>query len=308
MSPTTPRSALFSLLVAGTAAAQSPCLDQSYLPSPLTNGLEITANQPVTQTFTAGKTGQLLQVEISRLEHHNGVSSNPLQIDLVTTDPSGVPTSTVLASVTVQPSAVSTSIAPLLIDVSAFNVFVQAGQVLGLALTSPNAPGTPSYGWWGEAPGGGYTNGQVFIQQTLSLSVWDLAFQTWVLVPAGATNYGAGHPGTTGIPNLGSSAYPVIGTTPVLLLGNSANVPTLGVLFFGVAAANVPTPWGGTALVLPLASIGLAVPAGGAQLPLPIPNDHTLCGFALYVQGIVLDAGASQDLAFTPGLELVVGH
>lgn len=304
----TPRSTLLSLLIAGTAAAQSAHLDQSYLPSPLTNGLEVTANQPVTQTFTVGRTGQLLQVEISRIEHHNGVSANPLQIDVVTTDAAGVPTATVLASATVPPGGVSISIAPLLIDVSAFNVFVQAGQRLGLALTSPNGPGTPSYAWWGEAPGGGYANGQVFIQQTLSLSVWDLAFQTWVADTASWQSYGAGHAGKNGVPSLASSANPAIGTAPNVLVGNSVNAATLGVLFFGLAPADVPTPWGGTALLQPLTSAGLALAPGGTQLPLAIPFGHSLCGFHLFLQAIVLDAGASQGIAFTPGLEYVLGH
>ena len=296
-----------SLLLASTAAAQGACLDQSYQPGSLTNGLEVTANQPVTQTFTVGITGQLVQVEVSRIGHHNGVSSNPLQIAVVTTDLTGTPTTTVLASASVQAASVPTSIGSVLVDISAFNVAVQAGQVLGLALTSPNAPGTPSYGWWGVAPGGAYAQGQVFIQQTIGLSVWDLAFQTWVLAPASWTNYGPGHPGTNGIPSLTSSANPVIGTAPNLLLGNSANAPTFGGLLFGFSTAAASTPWGGTALLQPLSSVGLAVPQGGAQFPFSLPNDPTLCGFVVYVQGVLLDAGASHGIAFTSGLAYSIG-
>ncbi len=69
---------------AAAAAAQTGSLDQSYLPAALTNGLEVTAAQPVTQTFTCGRTGQLTFVEISRLRHHNGISGNPLTVSLVT--------------------------------------------------------------------------------------------------------------------------------------------------------------------------------------------------------------------------------
>jgi hypothetical protein len=213
----------------------------------------------------------------------------------------------VLASVVVPPASISTSIAPLTIDLSSFSLVVQSGQVLGLALTSPNPPGTPSYAWWGEAPGGGYANGQIFIQQTLPLPVWDLAFQTWVSVPASWSNYGAGHPGTNGVPSLTSSANPVLGTTPDVLLGNSTSSLTAGAVFFGVATANVPTPWGGTALVQPLVSAGLVLPPGGAALPFAMPNDPTLCGFVLYAQGVVIDAGASAGIAFTPGLTYVLG-
>lgn len=304
----TSASVLVPLSFVAAAAAQGACVDQSYLPASLTNGLEVTANQPVTQTFTCGRTGILHTVEVSRLRHHNGISSNPLTVSIVTTTPAGVPTTTVLASVVVQPSGISTSaIAPLTIDLSSFNVVVVSGQVLGLALTSPNAPGTPSYAWWGEAPGGGYANGQIFIQQTLALSVWDLAFQTWVSAPASWSNYGSGHPGTLGVPSLASSASPVLGTVPDVLLGNSTGALTVGAVFFGVAAASVPTPWGGTALVQPLVSSSLVLPPAGAALPLAIPLDPALCGFVLYAQGVVIDAGASAGIAFTPGLAYVLG-
>ena len=199
------------LVLAAAAAAQS-CLDQSYLPNPVNNGLEITANQPVTQTFTVGRTGQLTHVEISKINHHNGTSTNNLQVDIVTTTTGGVPTTTSLATVSILPANVPASLGPLLVDLTAFNVQVQVGQQLGIALTSPNLPGTPSYGWWGEAPGGSYPNGQIFIQQNTSLSVWDLAFQTWVTATASWTNYGAGHPGTNGVPSLTSSANPALCT------------------------------------------------------------------------------------------------
>lgn len=300
------RAGCAGVLLATVTIAQSACLDQSYLPAALTNGLEVTQNQPVTQTFTCGTAGTLLQVEISRIRHHNGITSNPLTIEIVTTV-GGVPTTTALASVTVPAASVPTSIQPLLIDLSAFNVQVVPGLVLGLALTSPNPPSTPSYAWWGEAPGGGYPNGEIFIQQTIALSVWDLAFQTWVSTPASATSYGTGHSGTAGVPSLTSSTAPALGTTPDILIGNSANAPTVGALFFGDTAISVPTPFGGTALVQPLASIGVFLPVAGGVVPFPIPLDGALCGFTLYMQAVVVDAGASASIAFTPGLAWVLG-
>jgi hypothetical protein len=295
------------LVVAGSAVAQSACLDQSYVPTQLSNGLEITASQPVTQTFTCGRAGHLLQIELARIEHHNGVTTNPLTVSIVTTDTTGTPTATVLASVVLQPSAVPVGIGSVLVDLAAFNLQVTAGQVLGIALTSPNGPGTPSYGWWGEAPGGGYANGQVFIQNTVSLSVWDLAFQTWVSVPASWNNYGSGHIGSLAVPHLWASANPVLGTTPNLELGSSSGLTSAGAIFFGVQTANAPTPWGGTAHVVPLTSVGLAVPGIGGAIAFPIPANPLLCGFELYAQGIVLDNAASHGLAFTPGLRLVLG-
>jgi hypothetical protein len=298
---------ILTLSLTGLVTAQTGCLDQSYLPNPLTNGLEVTQNQPVTQTFTCGLSGQLTFVEISRIKHHNGVSTNPLTVSIVTTI-AGVPTTTVLATATLPPASIPISTpSPVLVDFTSANVFVAANDVLGLALTSPNPPSTPSYAWWGEAPSSAYTGGQVFIQQTISLSVWDLAFQTWVFSPATFSNYGAGHPGTNGVPSLTSSATPVLGTTPNLLLGNSAGAPTLGAIFFGDTPISVPTPWGGTALLFPIASLGLVVPAAGAQIPLTIPLDPGLCGFSLYMQAVVVDAGATQSIAFTPGLVFVLG-
>ncbi|MFY9344530.1 MAG: hypothetical protein WAT39_18705 [Planctomycetota bacterium] len=299
--------AFLSAAFATATAAQSACLDQSYLPSPLTNGLEVTANQPVTQTFTVGRSGLLEQVEIARIRHHNGISTNPLTVDIVTTDSVGTPTATSLATVVIPAASMPTSIAPVLVDLTAFGIQVTAGQILGLALTSPNAPGTPSYAWWGEAPGGGYANGQVFIQQTIALGVWDLAFQSWVSVPASWSNQGAGFPGTTGIPGLTASANPVLGTTPNVLVGNSANATTLGAVFFGVATASIPTPFGGTALIVPLTSVGLVVPVGGGALPFPLPLDPTLCGFVLEMQAVLVDGGAQFGIAFTPGMTWVLG-
>ena len=298
---------ILTLSIAGTTAAQTGCLDQSYLPNPLTNGLEVTQNQPVTQTFTVGLSGQLTWVEISRIKHHNGICANPLTVDIVTTN-AGVPTTTVLATAIVWPTDISLSApSPVLIDFRSANVFVAENDVLALALTSPNPPSTPSYAWWGEAPSSGYAGGQIFIQQTIPLSVWDLAFQTWVSSPATMSNYGAGHPGTNGIPSLTSSAAPVLGTTPNLLVGNSAGASTIAVIFFGDTPISAPTPWGGTALVFPFTSIAGVMAPGGSPFPLAIPLDHALCGYTLFMQAIVFDAGASHGFAFTPGLVYVLG-
>ncbi|HLQ39282.1 MAG TPA: hypothetical protein VK348_15845, partial [Planctomycetota bacterium] len=113
--------------------------------------------------------------------------------------------------------------------------------------------------------------------------------------------------GTNGVPNLTASANPVIGTSPALLVGNSSGASTLAGLFFGFQRANQPTPFGGTALVQVLASTTLIVPAAGAQFALGIPNNGHLCGLVVDIQAVVVDAGASLGLAFTPGLELVIG-
>jgi hypothetical protein len=294
------------LLAAAVARAQGDVLDQSYVPAALTNGLEVTSSQPVTQTFTVGITGQLTRIEIARIAQHRGTPTQPLQVDLVTTA-AGVPTTTVLASITVQPASVSGSIGPLQLDLRPFAVQVQQGQVLGIALSSNAVPGTQTYAWWGEAPGGPYAGGQVFIQLTAALPAWDLAFQTWVAPQASATGYGAGFPGTLGVPSLTTTLLPRFGTTPLLQLGNSAGTSTFGALFFGLQRANQPTPFGGTALVQVAASATLSLPPAGGSLPFAIPNVPAFAGTIVDVQGVLLDAGAAQGIAFTAGLELLIG-
>lgn len=296
------------LLLASTAWSQSSdCLDQDYVPNPATNGLEVTANQPVTQTFTVGRDGQLTRVDVALINHHRGTPTAPLQVDLVTTDPNGTPTTTALASLTFMPSAVPASRGALSIDLTPFNLTVQSGQVLGLALSTTAAPGGATYAWWGEAPGGSYHRGQVFIRGTTPLDAWDVAFRTYTSAPASATNYGAGHPGTNGVPVLAASAAPILGTTPDLLVGNSLGTATGGALLAGFARAAQPTPFGGTLLVQIVVSTTLMLPAGGAPVPMPIPQDTSLCGGIVDFQCVVVDPGASHGIAFTPGLEFVLG-
>lgn len=293
--------------VAGVACAQTACLDQSYVPT-ATNGLEVTASQSVTQTFTVGLGGQLTRVEIALVNWHRGQPTQPLVVDLVATDASGVPTGAPLASVTLAPAMVPPTRGPLAIDLTPFGIQVLPGEIYGIALSSAAAPRGATYAWWGEAPSTAYPGGQVFIRGTTSLSSWDLAFRTWVAVPAGATSYGTGYAGTNGVPVLTASAAPVLGTSPTLGIGNSSPAATTGALFAGAQRANLPTPLGGTLLVDILASVTLAVPASGASVPMPVPNDPGLCGVVVDFQAVLLDAGARFGVAFTPGLEFVLGN
>ncbi|MBK8100101.1 MAG: hypothetical protein IPK26_23615 [Planctomycetes bacterium] len=295
------------VLFGSLLTAQGDCLDQSYVPNPPNNGLEVTASQPVTQTFTVGRSGFLTRVEIAQINHHRGTPQAPLQVDLVACDSAGVPTATVLASVSFQPGAVPVTRGPLLVDLLLFNIPVVAGQQLGIALSTAAMSGGSTYACSGNAPGGAYAAGQVFIQQNLGLSVWDLSFQTWVSAPASWTNYGVGHPGTQGVPALVAAGNPVLGSNVPVTVGNPAGVATLGAVFFGVQRANLPTPFGGTALLVVSANVSLAVPVGGAQLALTIPSSTVFCGVVVQLQAVVVDTGASHGLAFSRGLELVLG-
>lgn len=120
--------------------------------------------------------------------------------------------------------------------------------------------------------------------------------------------YGAGHPGTLGVPALGASIDPMLGSTPNLELGNSLGQTTLAALLIGLLPANLPTPFDGTLLVdLIIFAPSLLVAPGGSTLPLAIPDDNALSGAQLFVQEVVVDVGASQGLAFSRGLRLRIG-
>ncbi|MFO0983286.1 MAG: hypothetical protein U1E76_16395 [Planctomycetota bacterium] len=119
--------------------------------------------------------------------------------------------------------------------------------------------------------------------------------------------YGAGWPGSLGIPDLAMSDPPVLCATPAMHIGNSRGNPVQAVLFLGFASADLPTAWQGTLLVLPSITIPLGLPSNGVDLPVSIPCDEALCGAAIYLQVLEHDLGASRGVAFTPGLVIVLG-
>jgi hypothetical protein len=127
--------------------------------------------------------------------------------------------------------------------------------------------------------------------------------------PASFSNYGAGWPGTNGVPTLTSSAPPVLGTTITVTLSNSAGVTTPAVVILGFDDTNIPTSKGGSLLVVPFLFIPLSVPPAGVGLTgdLP-PMDPALCGFEVDLQGLELDSGASKGMSFTDGLQLILGN
>jgi hypothetical protein len=122
------------------------------------------------------------------------------------------------------------------------------------------------------------------------------------------TNYGAGFPGTNGVPSFTSQTDPVLGTTVTLDLANSYGNATVGLLIVGFQRTTIHTNWGSDILADPLITRVLGLPAGGASLSDLIPNDDELCGFTLDLQAIEADPGAAKGVSFTPGLELVLGH
>jgi hypothetical protein len=124
---------------------------------------------------------------------------------------------------------------------------------------------------------------------------------------ASRSTYGAGWPGSLGVPDLTASGAPVLCSTITLSLENSRGVATAGVMFLGLSSAFIPTALGGTLLLVPHTTVPVTVPALGLSLPLPVVCDSELAGLAIYLQALEVDPGASQGVSFTPGLQLVLG-
>ena len=88
-----------------------------------------------------------------------------------------------------------------------------------------------------------------------------------------------------------------------------------GALGYWLAGIRAVTPlFGGEVLVVP--AIVLPVPlagasgvagAGNASLPLTIPNNVLFVGTSINFQAAVIDSGAVQGVALTPGVELWIG-
>jgi hypothetical protein len=126
--------------------------------------------------------------------------------------------------------------------------------------------------------------------------------------PAAVLGYGAGWPGTNGIPNITASAVPAFETTMTVTIDNSANAPTIGLLIAGFAQASIPTRAQGTILISPPWVLRLlSLPVGQLQLPGPVPTDVRFCGLKVDLQVLEQDFGASRNISFTPGLELTLG-
>lgn len=143
------------------------------------------------------------------------------------------------------------------------------------------------------------------------IGTWAMAaYDNWRVdgcAPASQQTYGAGFPGTLGVPPIAASTNPVLGGNTTVDVGNSLGTATFGVVVIGLTPFSAPMPWGGTLLAFPDASVFLAVPSGGASLPLSIPFNPSFCGLSLFFQGGIFDSGAAAGIANTQGLELVLG-
>jgi hypothetical protein len=122
------------------------------------------------------------------------------------------------------------------------------------------------------------------------------------------SNYGAGFPGTNGIPALTSQQNPAFGATVTVDLANSYAMPTVGLLFAGLQRTSLHSSFGGDLLVVPVLTLYITFSYGGDSFTGTIPNDYQLCGLAVDLQAIESDPGAAKGVSFTPGLELVIGE
>jgi hypothetical protein len=110
------------------------------------------------------------------------------------------------------------------------------------------------------------------------------------------------------MPTIVASADPVLGSSLTITISNSLGVDTPGLVLIGLNEANVLTGKGGTLLVNPLLFVPALIHAAGEGLSGSIPNDPTLCGVAVDLQALELDAGASNGMSFTSGLKLLLGN
>lgn len=157
-------------------------IDQEHMPTNSLGGLEVTANQAITQTFTVGISGTLTRVDITEIRHHRCTATADLLFQLVTTA-GGVPTTIVLANMSVPASSVPPLNGPLgvvSIDIASFGVEVSVGDVLAIVLSTAAPGGGCTFAWNGDIPGT-YGPGSTFLFGSDNLR--DMAFRTWVEPP-----------------------------------------------------------------------------------------------------------------------------
>jgi hypothetical protein len=92
-----------------------------------------------------------------------------------------------------------------------------------------------------------------------------------------------------------------------LLVGNSAGIDTIGRILAGPRSPPQLMPFGGSLLVDVRWASLVSIPAGGLTIPVAVPCDAALCGVTFALQTLQQDPGASHGVAFSPGLELVLG-
>jgi len=137
---------------------------------------------------------------------------------------------------------------------------------------------------------------------------FDIFVHDMCSTPASWTNYGAGFPGTHGVPSFTSQQFPAFGATITADLANSYGQPTIGFLVLGLQRARLPTKWGGDLLVLPTLIAPITFSYSADSFTGTIPDDVDLCGVTIDLQGIEADPGAQFGVSFSQGLEFTIGN
>jgi hypothetical protein len=179
-----------AVIVAGAtfafpAAAAAGTLDQQQPLAPGT-GLQVQSMQSVAQTFTAGLSGGLDQVDVNLLAAGTGVTL-PLTVEIRNAS-GGSPGSTVLATASVPPAAVTTTAAFVPVTF-ATPAPVTAGTQY--AIVAYSADVSPHIWSWSDAAMDPYPAGASYFQPASppSAGSWtsfpgpDQTFKTYVAVP-----------------------------------------------------------------------------------------------------------------------------
>lgn len=139
--------------------------------------------------------------------------------------------------------------------------------------------------------------------------VWYLGDRA-VMRAASSQEYGAGCPGTLGVPTLACSV-PKLGAPVFHLDLGSARPDTPCVLGLALGRQSVQLGDGCT-LLLRAPMLGLPArsnASGFATTHLALPGDPALCGTEFFLQGFVLDPlGSDSGLAASPGRAAVLGY
>jgi hypothetical protein len=161
--------------------------DAGFEPDPVTITSGIDTQFHRAQTFTVGSTGTV--AEVALFLGHSGPGTGDLLFELRDVT-NGVPTSNnipPLAAVTVPATAVPQAGNWISVDVSAFAVSVNSGDVLAIVLYQTNAPG---YSWYGSS--NLYTGGTAAYKNLASFTYWlvetniDYAFRMYLQPPGAA--------------------------------------------------------------------------------------------------------------------------
>jgi len=195
-----------------------------------------------------------------------------------------------------------------------YDVFIRDRATGTTSLASRNTEGVQGNG----ASGPGWFSGDaqvlVFGSKADNLvagdtnGVGDVFVRENCRTDASWTNYGAGFPGTNGIPSLVAAGDPVLGATLSVDVGNSSGTFTFGLLVLGSQTTSLHSSLGGDLLVVPTLTSLIGLAPAGASLSQDLPLDGNLCGLIFDLQVLEADPGAAKGVSFTAGLEIVFGQ